>query len=174
MSKAPTIDDIVVNSAAAPEHSHLEGFHMGSHYRVLTPAIDAAGGKLGVNLTRVPPGRTTCPFHFHQLEDEVFYVLSGKGVLRYGEALRDIGPGDCIACPAGVQTAHQIANPYEDDLVYLAIGPNEPQEVCVYPDDDLVYLRGLKRRGRLGNAPSDGPSNGTPEIFRLIAEREGS
>jgi uncharacterized cupin superfamily protein len=35
------------------------------------------GGRLGVNHSRLPPGRSMCPFHYHQREDEVFFVLSG-------------------------------------------------------------------------------------------------
>jgi uncharacterized cupin superfamily protein len=64
----------------------------------------------------LPPGRSGCPFHTHQREDEVFYVLSGRGVLRYGETIDDIGAGDCIACPAGTGIAHQLANPFDEGL----------------------------------------------------------
>ena len=35
------------------------------------------------------------------LEDEVFYVLAGVGVLRYGDALYELRAGHCVACPAG-------------------------------------------------------------------------
>lgn len=46
--------------------------------------MEASGASLGVNLTRLPPGRALCPFHSHLIEDEVFYILSGGG----GAALR--------------------------------------------------------------------------------------
>src|SRR5688572_24152032 len=98
----------------------------GSHYKVLTPHMRERGGKLGLVLNRLPPGHTTTPFHAHMLEDEVFYILSGRGVLRYGDTLSEIRAGHCISCPAGTGIAHQIANPFEEELVYLAMGPYEP------------------------------------------------
>jgi uncharacterized cupin superfamily protein len=79
----------------------------------------------------------------------VFYVLSGRGMFRYGETLREIRPGDCIACPAGTGIAHQFANPFAEDLVFLGIGPNDPDEVCIYPDSGKVMVRSLHRVGYL-------------------------
>lgn len=59
---------------------------------------------------RLKKDHTTVPFHYHLREDEAFYILSGRGVLRYGDDLREIRAGDCISCPAGTKIAHQIAN----------------------------------------------------------------
>ena len=73
----------IVNVDDVEEIEHMTGQHWGGAYKPLTPAMRPSGGRLGVNLTRVPPGRSVCPFHAHQREDEVFYVLSGRGVFRY-------------------------------------------------------------------------------------------
>ena len=143
----------------------------GGSYRPLTPLLDAIGGRLGVNMSRLSRGQAGCPFHSHLREDEVFYVLSGRGVLRYGDSLYEIGPGDCIACPAGTGTAHQIANPYDEDLVYLAIGPNDPHEVCVYPDSGKVYMRGLKQIGILEKTEYMTGEPATPKIFDLLKKQ---
>jgi uncharacterized cupin superfamily protein len=169
MSKpAPT----TVNVDEAPEEEYLEGEHWGHAYQVLTPSMERHG-RLGVNLTRLPPGRTACPFHYHQLEDEVFYVLSGRGWLRYGDELSELRPGDCVSCPAGSGKAHQIANPFDDDLVYLAIGPNDPNEVCVYPDSNKVMVRSLKRVGFFEQADYMEGEPARPKIFELIEQQEG-
>ena len=142
---------LVVNVADVPETVQMDDAHWGCAFKPLTPALDAlgrqGGTRLGMNLSRVPPGRSGCPFHAHAREDEVFYVLSGRGLFRYGDTVREIGPGDCIACPAGTGTAHQIANPYDEDLVYLGVGLNDPHEVCTYPDSGKVMVRSLKRIG---------------------------
>ena len=183
MSTTETPAPHVVNVADAEEHTHLDGDHWGGHYKVLTPHLDEAkvpGGRprLGVNLTRLPPGRALCPFHWHQREDEVFYVLSGRGVLRYASGsdepddLREIGPGDCISCPAGNGRAHQIANPFAEDLVYLAIGPDDADEVCVYPDSEKVMVRSLKQVGLLEVTPYMHGEPAAPDIFAL-AEAAG-
>jgi uncharacterized cupin superfamily protein len=125
------------------------------------------GGRLGVNQSRLPPGRATCPIHYHQLEDEAFFVLSGRGVLRYGDDVRELRPGDCVSCPAGTKIAHQIANPFEDDLVYLAIGLNEPNEICVYPDTGKVMVRALEKVGFLQTAAYMEEEAVRPRIFDL-------
>lgn len=143
---------LVMNIDSVQEVEHSDGQHWGGAYKPLTPALDAHAGRLGVNLSRVPPGRSACPFHAHAREDEVFFVLSGRGVFRYGDTLQEIRPGDCIACPAGTGIAHQLANPFDEDLVYLAIGPNDPHEVCTYPDSGKVMVRSLKTVGYLHQA----------------------
>lgn len=158
----------VVNIADAPVESALGGDHWGGSYQVLTPLMEAAGRKLGVNLSRMPPGRSGCPFHYHMLEDEVFYILSGSGRFRYGEESYDIKAGDCISCPAGTKIAHQIANTGTEDLVYLGIGPNEPNEVCVYPDSDKVMVRSLGTVGRLAKTEY---MDGEPEPPLILADK---
>lgn len=167
---------VVVNIRDQEEHVHLDGDHWGGSYKVLTPSLKGSNGRgmgcLGVNLTRLPPGRALCPFHYHQREDEVFYVQSGRGVLRYGDELFDIGPGDCISCAAGNGMAHQIANPYDEDLVYLAIGPNDPDEVCVYPDSGKVMVRSLGTVGLLEKTAYMHGEVERPEIFAMIEARE--
>jgi uncharacterized cupin superfamily protein len=122
-------------------------------------------GHLGVNLSRVPPGRTACPFHTHQREDEVFIVLEGRGILRYGDSRFDIGPGDCVSCEAGTGRAHQIGNTGNDDLVYLAIGYNDPDEVCTYPDSGKVMIRALGEIGRIESAEY---GDGEPEPPKIL------
>jgi hypothetical protein len=59
----------VLNIEDAEEHQALDGDHWGGTYKVLTPFMEKQGGSLGVNLSRMPPGRVGCPFHYHLLED---------------------------------------------------------------------------------------------------------
>jgi uncharacterized cupin superfamily protein len=145
---------LVVNQADIPETVQMDDGHWGSAFKPLTPALDALGEqekrlrpRLGMNLSRVPPGRSGCPFHAHAREDEVFYVLSGRGLFRYGSEVMEVGPGDCISCPAGTGIAHQLANPFDEDLVFLAAGLNDGHEVCTYPDSGKVMVRSLQRIG---------------------------
>jgi uncharacterized cupin superfamily protein len=161
----------IVNVDDVEEEEYLEGERWGHAFKVLTPSLGRGGRRLGVNQTRLPPGRTAGPFHYHQREDEVFFVLSGRGVLRYGDELVDLRAGDTVSCPAGSGVAHQIANPYDEDLVYLAIGINDDDEVCVYPDTGKVMVRSLKRVGYLEKTPYMEGEPDHPKIFELIAAR---
>jgi uncharacterized cupin superfamily protein len=163
---------LVTHLDDAPEETELEGAHWGGTWRVLTPGMRERGGRLGVAWNRVPPGRAACPFHAHRREDEVFYVLEGEGVLRYGDVVRPIRAGDCVACPAGTGIAHQIANTSTRDLVYLAIGPHDPDEVCTYPDSGKVMVRALGTVGRLTRTPyMDGEAE-KPPVFAMADDAE--
>jgi uncharacterized cupin superfamily protein len=170
MSDESATPPMIVNMNDLPERSMPEDPY-GAASVSLTPSMRPRGGKLGVNRMRLTQGQTTCPFHYHLREDEAFVVLEGRGVLRYGDELKDIRAGDCISCPAGTRVAHQIANPYAEELVYLAIGLFDPHEVCVYPDSDKVMVRGIERLGQLDAKEylDDEPS--PPKIFALAAQR---
>src|SRR5690606_19602661 len=114
------------------------------------------------------PGRTMCPFHSHEREDEVFFILTGRGVLRYGDDVREVGAGDCISCPAGTKKAHQLANPFHEDLTYLAIGVHDPHEVCAYSDSGKVMVRSLGSVGVLTQAPYLAGEPMPPKVFGLV------
>jgi uncharacterized cupin superfamily protein len=163
----------VVNVDEVEEIDHTKGERWGGFDKILTPSMRPKGGSLGVSLSRVPPGRTMCPFHYHLREDEVFFVLSGRGVLRYGDDVRELRKGDCVSCPAGTQVAHQIANAFDEDLVYLAIGPHDPHEVCAYPDNGKVMVRSLRSVGFLEKAAYLDGEPDVPKIFELAARARG-
>ena len=158
----------IVNADDTELRERLIGAHWGGRFKALTPTMRERGGRLGVNQMIVPPGRACVPFHAHRREDEIFYVLSGRGVLRYGETLTAIRAGDCIACPAGTGVAHQIANNGDEDLVYLAIGTNDPDEVCVYPDSGKVMVRSIGIVGRLEKTEYLDGEPERPKVFDLI------
>ncbi|WP_161628327.1 cupin domain-containing protein [Acetobacter nitrogenifigens] len=106
---------------------------------------------------RVPPGHSACPAHTHLQADEIFVVLEGKGLFRYGDHVYEIHPGDCISCPADTGIAHQIAN------------PPPPADVCTYPDSGSISVGGVKRFGLLREA---GYYEGQPQPTPLLT-RDG-
>jgi uncharacterized cupin superfamily protein len=94
---------------------------------------------LGINVTRVAPGKTAYPFHSHRCNDELFYILGGDGELRLGDARHAVKPGDVIGCPkGGPETAHQLINTGNEPLRYLSIDSNLDPEVCEYPDSRKI------------------------------------
>jgi uncharacterized cupin superfamily protein len=159
----------VINVDEVEETKRMRGERWGHGFKPLTSSMNAKGGRLGVSQLRLPPGRAAFPFHYHALEDEAFFILSGRGVLRYGDEIRELRPGDCVSCPAGTKIAHQIANPFDEDLVYLAIGPNDPNEVCVYPDAGKVMVRSLQRVGFLSSTDYMEGEAEKPRIFDMAA-----
>lgn len=90
---------------------------------------------LGIGYSEVPPGKSSCPFHSHHVEDELFVILEGHGTYRFGSERQLVGPGDVLGAPAGgPDTAHQIINTGTVTLKYLSISSMAATEICEYPD----------------------------------------
>lgn len=106
--------------------------------------------KLGYNLTVLPPGKAQCPFHNHHGEEEMFLILEGEGVLRFGSERHPIRKHDVIACPTGgPEVAHQIINTDSVPLRYLAVSNVVDIETCQYPDSNKIMI-GSGKRGEPG------------------------
>src|SRR3954467_14757245 len=67
-------------------------------YDVAPAAMAKAMGarKLGYNVSILPPGQFTCPYHFHHSEEELFLVLEGRAMLRQADKFREVVKGDLI------------------------------------------------------------------------------
>ncbi len=113
--------------------------------------------RLGVNVTRVDPGKAAYPFHSHRVNDELFYILAGEGVLRLGGQRHPVKAGDLVGCPAGgPDTAHQLINTGSAPLHYLSMSSNLDPEVCEYPDSNKVGVwAGEFRYVTRGDQPVD-------------------
>jgi uncharacterized cupin superfamily protein len=94
---------------------------------------------LGCSLTEVPPGKAGYPFHSHRVNDELFYILAGRGELRLGDQRHPVAAGDIVGCPAGGRgTAHQLISTGSEPLRYLAISSELDPEICEYPDSNKI------------------------------------
>lgn len=95
--------------------------------------------KLGYNVSICPPGKSVCPFHNHRINEEMFFILEGDGLLRFGDQRYPLRQGDFVACPpGGREVAHQMINTGATDLKYIALGTETREEICEYPDSDKV------------------------------------
>lgn len=102
----------------------------------------AAGSRhTGLQHVRVDPGRYSTAQHCHSLEEEIFVILGGTGVLVLGEEETPVGPGHVVARPPGTGIAHVFRA--ETELTYLAYGTREPGDMCYYPRSDKISFRGL-------------------------------
>ena len=60
-----------------------------------------------------------------------------------------------ICCPAGgPETAHQIVNDSDDELVYLSISTVQKVEICEYPDSGKLglFAQGMRHLARRGDS----------------------
>lgn len=124
---------------------------------------DAAGGdKLGTSLYEVPPGKAAWPHHYHLVNEEALFILSGEGTLRLGRNSVTVSAGDYVALPPGERHAHQLINDGDEDLRYLCMSTMEEPEVIMYPDSDKV--------GVLAGAPPGGEGDRTYEAYHKQEE----
>jgi uncharacterized cupin superfamily protein len=136
----------VVNALDVPVQSY-ESLGFDASSREIALALGARD--LGYCITSVPPGGRSCPFHFHHSEEEAFYVLEGRGLLRQGDCqsedeLLELGPGDFAAFPAGTGVAHQFLNRSDAPFVYLAISNQIRADIAEHPDSDKINIRSAR------------------------------
>jgi uncharacterized cupin superfamily protein len=119
------------------------------HYRYeVAPQVSAqemGAKKLGYNVSILPPGEFTCPYHFHHSEEELFLVLQGKAMLRQNGQFREIVEGDLIFFSADAQGAHQMYNHSDEPFKFFALSTNDPLDLCEYPDSKKVLVRRLRK-----------------------------
>ena len=88
----------------------------GSEIRELLAHRNSCIQKQSLAEARLPPGASTTP-HYHPLTEEIYYLLEGRGRMRIGDEMRDVGPGDAIAIPPGA--VHTITNTGTETLRFL-------------------------------------------------------
>src|SRR3981081_2299948 len=109
------IDSRVINI----DQLKLEHFSKGEKYQCDAVRIGPLLGAkdLGYSYDVVPPGKRSCPFHSHRAEEEMFFIVKGSGLLRYGNDTRRIRAGDFLCCPVGgPDTDHHVAPPRQAEM----------------------------------------------------------
>ena len=87
-----------------------------------------------VQICRIPPGKSRCPFHQHTVQWEFYHVISGRGIARHKDGRTLIGPGDAFLFRPN--EPHELINDRTEDLVLYIVADNPLNESCYYPDSD--------------------------------------
>ena len=139
MPKLPALDP-----ADVPEKrgsSYPEPFRSRMGDRMKRRLGDACGLKrFGVNLVTLGPGGQSALRHWHTLEDEFVYVLSGEVVLVTNDGEQTLTPGMCAGYPGGRKDGHHFLNRSTAPATYLEIGDRTEGDNAFYPDDDLMWV----------------------------------
>lgn len=103
--------------------------------------LGAAGGltRLGVTMVRLPPGAWSSQRHWHALEDEFLYVISGEVLVAGDQGEERATAGDCYAWPAGAREGHCVKNVGATEAVLLAMSSKDAADHGEYPDLDLKF-----------------------------------
>ncbi|MGH2857334.1 MAG: cupin domain-containing protein [Solirubrobacteraceae bacterium] len=138
--RPPTIVNIVQVEAKRVERTRVA--------RTRRLVSRAAGSvQAGLQHVVVTAGRESTAPHCHSLEEEIFVILTGSGVLVLDDEETPVGPGHVVSRPAGTGVAHVFRA--ETDLTYLAYGTREPNDICYYPRSNKIAFRGVGVMARI-------------------------
>lgn len=142
----------IINIDAVELSDRAHGETFAARVARMGPQIGAKG--LGCTLTVVAPGKRAFPFHVHHVNEEMFFILSGTGTLRYGADRYPVRAGDLIASPpGGPEVAHQLINDGSEELRYLGFSTLSDPEVVEYPDSQkFAVISGRPPGGDFRNA----------------------
>lgn len=133
----------VVNAEEIPEQDWGEG-----RCRIRRRDLGRAAGSVDVGLKRIvlPAGYQSYPEHVHTAEEELFYILRGRGTaLQDGERV-PVQAGDVISYPSGAGVAHTFLADRGEELEYLAFGERDGNDVIFYPRSGKVLIRALREQ----------------------------
>jgi mannose-6-phosphate isomerase-like protein (cupin superfamily) len=116
--------------------SSLEELGEGYGFRKVRRGLGVAA--FGVNALVMPPGYEGF-LHYHDTQDELYFVHSGTARFEVGDEVRELGPGGLVHVES--TTPRKFSNAGDDDLVVLVVGGKdgyvERDGHLVDPDRDL-------------------------------------
>ena len=89
------------------------------------------------------------PPHCHSLDEVLFVVLEGAGVVVVGDEEIQVRPGTVVDRPPSTKVAHSFRASDSADLVYLVYGDLPPNDICFYPRSGKISFRGVGVMGRI-------------------------
>jgi len=136
---------------AVKNYKSIEGQQMGEGGNQFTvkPVIPRDEvGKCSVNFMELEPGNYAYGYHYHEANEEVFYIISGTGIVRTPKGEITVNAGDAITFPAGADGAHVIRNGSETEtLVYIDFGAVTVPEIVHLPDFGKLMVIGQNGMG---------------------------
>jgi len=110
---------------------------------------------IGASVWQLPPGEAAYPYHYHYSDEEIVLVLSGRPSLRTPDGVRVLDQGEFIRFATGEDGAHQIFNPTDEPVTFLAVSSSGSPDIVVYPDS-----------GKIGAAERRPDGSGLSRFFR--------
>ena len=117
--------------------SSLDDLGEGPGFRKIRQALGIRA--FGVNAIVIAPGVVGRP-HYHELQDELYFVHSGRAIFHVDGEARELGPGGLLHVES--TTPRRVMNAGDEDLVLLVVGA---QNGYVGRDGVLVEGEELER-----------------------------
>lgn len=120
----------------------------GNEFNVKTIIPRDEATKCRANFVEVDPGNFAYGFHYHEANEEIFYIISGSGIVRTVDGDVQVKAGDVIGFPTGEKGAHVIKNNSENEkLVYIDFGTTILPEIVHLPDVNKIMVIGKEVNG---------------------------
>ncbi|MEQ9813524.1 MAG: cupin domain-containing protein [Azospirillaceae bacterium] len=129
-----------IAAAEIPWEEFRHGSRYALRYRHLSAATPGQPYRVGVAVEELPPGKQSCPAHYHTAEEEHVYVLTGALTVRLGRRRIVMSEGDYVRFPAGSAEEHCLINHTDRACTYLVIGERNVDDVRVYPESNKVMI----------------------------------
>lgn len=121
---------------------------VGNEFTVKPVVARADAGQCQVNFVEVEPGNQAYGYHYHEMNEEVFYIISGTGIVRTPQGDITVKAGDTITFPAGKEGAHVIRNSSTaEKLVYIDFDTVNVPEIVHFPDTNKIMVVGRYSTG---------------------------
>jgi mannose-6-phosphate isomerase-like protein (cupin superfamily) len=131
--------------AVAYSFSSIDELGDGYGFRKVRKALGITA--FGVNAVVYPPGQDGF-LHYHDKQDELYFVHSGRALFEVGGEVRELGPGGLVHVES--TTRRKVSNPGPDDLVLLVVGGKDGY---VERDGQMVDPADVERRAAFGKSP---------------------
>jgi len=123
--------------------SSIDELGEGYGFRKVRQALGVTA--FGINVIVYPPGHEGFA-HYHDVQDELYFVHRGTARFEVGDEERVLGPGGL--CHVESTTPRKVSNAGDDDLVLLVVGGKGGY---VERDGQLVDPDDLERRRSFGS-----------------------
>jgi len=94
--------------------------------------------ELGASHVVIEPGAWSSQRHWHEGEDELVIMLTGKAILVEDDGEVEVGPGDVLAWAKGVANGHHLINRSDEPCSFIAISAGR-NEGGAYSDVDMIW-----------------------------------
>jgi mannose-6-phosphate isomerase-like protein (cupin superfamily) len=103
------------------QHARVINTGHGSEIRPLIDRTTSEITQCSLAEETLPPGCAVTP-HRHRQIEEIYYIVSGRGLMTVGDETREVGAGDAVYIPRG--NRHTLKNTGADPIkVVLVCGP---------------------------------------------------
>lgn len=124
--------------------SSLDELGSGPGFRKIRQALDVTA--FGVNAIVMPPGHDGF-LHWHDVQDELYFVHRGRVRVEVEGEIRDVGEGGVFHVES--TTPRKVSNPFDEDAVLLVVGGKDGY---VERDGHMVDPADIDRRAAFGKS----------------------